>query len=288
MNKETNSRPTGTPTRPTGNPTRPTGAPTRPTGAGTTSKQTATNRTAESRPRTPARNGATGTQARGGTGAPRRQPPKQQSIGLKPLDIALLVLGVAVVVGVMFAVLSGQNQSPPLASGTAAQQPTSAGQIDPNDPPKLAEGTVAPDFNLPGVDGKNYKLSDYKGKVVLLEFMAPWCPLCQADAPIFNQAAQVFQGQDVQFLAVSATGDNKDRNGPISMADMTWFRDQFKVTYPMLFDQPLAAAKAYQVYYYPTVYIVDKEGKIARFVLSESANPISVERLTNEINSVLQ
>jgi hypothetical protein len=56
----------------------------------------------------------------------------------------------------------------------------------------------------------------------------------------------------------------------------------------MLFDQPLAAAKAYQIYYYPTVYIVDKEGKIAKFVISETDNPISVERLSNEINNVLQ
>jgi peroxiredoxin len=201
------------------------------------------------------------------------------------------VLGVAVVVGVMFWVLSGTNQGTTLtngSAGTSAATQQSSNQIDPNDPPKLDVGTAAPDFNLPGVDGKNYKLSDFQGKVVMLEFMAPWCPHCQADAPIFNQVATNFQGKDVQLLAVSATPDNKDRNGPISMADMTWFRDQFKVPYPMLFDQSLGAATAYKVYYYPTVYIVDKQGKIAKFVLSEQDNPLSVERVTNEINSVLQ
>ncbi len=284
MNKEANPRPTGTPTRPTGNST---GSPTRPTGAGASTKQTASNRPGGTAPRPPARTGSTGSQARNSSGTTRRQPPKQQSIGLKPLDIGLLVLGVAVVVGVIFWVLAGQNTSPTLTTGTGTQQ-QNPGQVDPANPPKLAEGTPAPDFTLPGVDGNTYKLSDYRGKVVLLEFMAPWCPHCQADAPIFNQVAQNFQGQDVQVLAVSATTENKDRNGPISMNDMTWFRDQFGVTHPLLFDQSVASAQAYQVYYYPTVYIVDKEGKIAKFVLSEQGNPLTVERLTNEINSVLQ
>lgn len=272
MNKEANPRPTGTQNRPTG--------------AGTSTKQSATNRPAGVPPRPPARNGSsTGTQARGGSGAPRRQPPKQQSIGLKPLDIALLVAGVSVVVLVAFFVLSSQTGQPTMApgAGTSNQQNQAA-----QEPPKLAEGTVAPDFSLPGVDGNTYKLSDYRGKVVLLEFMAPWCPHCQADAPMFNNVAQAFQGQDVQVFAISATPDNKDRNGPISMADMTWFRDTYNVNYPMLFDQPLAAAKAYQIYYYPTVYIVDKEGKIAKFIISETNNPITVERLTNEINNILQ
>ncbi|MDQ3930982.1 MAG: redoxin domain-containing protein [Chloroflexota bacterium] len=286
MNKEANPRPTGTPTRrPSGNST---GSPTRPTGAGTTTKQTASNRPAGTVPRPPARSGSTGAQARRPGEAPRRPAPKQQSIGLKPLDIGLLVLGVAVVVGVVFWVLAGQSTTPTLTNNPGAAQQQSSGQVDPNDPPKLEVGTSAPDFTLPGVDGNTYKLSDYRGKVVLLEFMAPWCPHCQGDAPIFNQVATNFQGKDVQLLAVSATPDNKDRNGPISMADMTWFRDTFSVNYPMLFDQSLGAANAYKVYYYPTVYIVDKEGKIAKFVLSEQGNPLTVERITSEINSVLQ
>ena len=188
---------------------------------------------------------------------------------------------------VVFFVL-GQNQQPALTNNPGAQPQTNSNQIDPNNPPKLAEGTDAPDFSLPGVDGNTYKLSDYRGKAVLIEFMAPWCPHCRADAPIFNQVADTFKGQDVQVFAVSATPENKDRNGPISMADLTWFRDEYKVSFPMLFDQPLAASTAYKVYYFPTVYLINKEGKIAKFILSESGNPLTVERLTAEINSVLQ
>jgi peroxiredoxin len=189
---------------------------------------------------------------------------------------------------VVFFVLSGQNQQLPLTNNPGAQPQTSSNQSDPNIPTQLAEGTDAPDFSLPGTDGNTYKLSDYRGKAVLIEFMAPWCPHCRADAPMFNQVAETFKGQDVQLLAVSATPENKDRNGPISMADLTWFRDEYKVTYPMLFDQPLAAATAYQVQYFPTVYLINKEGKIAKFILSETANPLTAERLTTEINNVLQ
>ena len=44
-------------------------------------------------------------------------------------------------------------------------------------------GDPAPDFTLPGIDGKTYKLNEQKGKVVVLEFIATWCPHCQNDAP---------------------------------------------------------------------------------------------------------
>jgi peroxiredoxin len=122
-------------------------------------------------------------------------------------------------------------------------------------------GTTAPDFALPDTEGNTHTLSSYRGKPVVLEFMAPWCPHCQEDAPMFNALAG--QYQNVQFLAVSATDKNKDRSGPITMDDMKWFKEQFKVAFPMLFDQQLKAANDYGVLFYPTVYILDENGTVA-------------------------
>ncbi len=69
----------------------------------------------------------------------------------------------------------------------------------------MAIGETAPDFTLPSADGKAYSLSQFKGKVVLLELFAPWCPHCQGDAPLFNEVYEKYKDKGVQVLAVSAS-----------------------------------------------------------------------------------
>lgn len=174
--------------------------------------------------------------------------------------------------------MSGSNQ------GTAPA-PTTGGPNASSTP--VPVGAVAPAFSLPGADGKTYNLADYKGKVVMVEFFAPWCPHCQDDAPIFNAVADKYKGKDVQVLAVSASPRGKDNKSDITMDDITWFRDEFKVTFPMLFDKGLKSAGDYSVMFYPTVYIIDKEGKIAAepagWFSWENGEPVS--KRTEELNA---
>jgi thiol-disulfide isomerase/thioredoxin len=176
---------------------------------------------------------------------------------IRPLDIALLVVGLIVVGFVVWSIASGSNQQTQGQAGGPTAEST-----------PLPVGVPAPNFTYQGTDGKNYSLSDYKGKVVLLEFFAPWCPHCQNDAPMFNKVAERFAGKDVQLLAVSASPFGKDYNPPsaeppISMDDLTWFKDQFKVNFPILLDKELKSATDYSIMFYPTVYLVDKQGNIA-------------------------
>jgi peroxiredoxin len=172
--------------------------------------------------------------------------------------------------------------SAPAAGGTAtvpstaaSGQPTAGGtasrnanlQIDPNasitGAPELAVGTVAPDFTLPGVDGKTYSLSEEKGKVTVLEFLATWCPHCQADAPMMNQLAAKYNAKDVQVFGINATGKDHTGSGLAAMSDLQWFKDTYSVTFPLLFDTELKSANDYGVAFYPSIYIVDRQGKVA-------------------------
>ncbi|HYP39070.1 MAG TPA: TlpA disulfide reductase family protein [Chloroflexia bacterium] len=212
----------------------------------------------------PVKGGARGAQG----GAPVRQsasaraaaarPRPKSGFRLRPLDIALLVAGVALVGAIIWGALGTNNNNLP-----AASVPT-----DGSPPVQAAGNTVpigqpVPPFTLPDTDNKNVSLSDYAGKVVVLEFMAPWCPHCQEDAPMLNEVAAKYTGKDVQFLGVSATPQGRDRSKPITMEDMVWFKNEFKVSFPMLFDKDVKAAAEYGVMYYPTIYVLDKAGNVS-------------------------
>jgi peroxiredoxin len=186
--------------------------------------------------------------------------------GIRPQDMALVglgLLGTLVIVALLFSSsLSGNG-----AAAAGNPTPVPAGPVP-------AVGAAAPDFSLPGNDGNTYSLSQFKGKTVLLEFMAPWCPHCQADSPTFAKIATDYKDKGVQLLGVSATPFGKDLEAEsqagaakftlITMADLTWFRDQFSVNYPLLLDKDTRVGPAlYGVQSYPTVFIIDSQGKVA-------------------------
>jgi cytochrome c-type biogenesis protein len=207
--------------------------------------------------------------------------------------MVLLVVGVIVVGFIVWSIMSGSNQQTPAPTGSPSGGPTA-------DSTPLPIGVAAPNFTLPGADGKSYSLSDYKGKVVLLEFFAPWCPHCQDDAPIFNGLAEKYKDNpNVQVLAISASPRGRDNESPITMDDITWFRDTYRVQFPMLLDKEMGTSGTYSIMFYPTVYIVDKEGKIAAqpagYFVWENGKPISsreqvlnVETLSAQIDALLK
>ncbi len=205
---------------------------------------------------------------------------KKSGFRLRPLDIALLLIGLVVVGAIVYGGLSGANKDVSALAPPSSSQP----QIE-----YLPVGSQAPDFSHPATDGQTYSLSQFKNKVVVLQFMAPWCPHCQNDAPMFNKLYEQYKGKEVQFLDLSATDLNKDRSGPIAMEDLIWFRDTFKVPFPMLLDKELKTADAYKIDYFPTVYVVDKKGNIAVGLNNDPDNPNGLEqRLTAEVDKQLQ
>ncbi len=131
----------------------------------------------------------------------------------------------------------------------------------------LPVGTAAPDFTLFTPDRKKVRLSDYRGKTVLLEIFATWCPHCQAEAPHLLRLYNALPASNVVFLSVN--GDSEDA------ASIHAFTRYFGLPWPALLDPGSPAgsfrqeggigpvSRAYGLSYFPTFYIIDAKGRIA-------------------------
>jgi peroxiredoxin len=119
----------------------------------------------------------------------------------------------------------------------------------------LPETLPAPDFTLKDVHGKPFSLKDYRGKVVLLNFWATWCPPCRREMPSMERLHQKLKGKDFVVLALNQKeGDDQIFifTGEIGM----------DLTIPILFDKDSSVSSAYGVPGLPTTYLIDKKGNI--------------------------
>jgi peroxiredoxin len=129
-------------------------------------------------------------------------------------------------------------------------------------PPKEEnlEGQPAPDFSLQSLDGKTYKLSDLKGKVLLLDFWATWCGPCREELPIIEKLHKEFSGKGLVVLGIN----DEDK------ATVQQFVKQQKLTFTNLLDSGGAVARAYKVTAIPRVILIDKDGKIVKDITGYS------------------
>jgi len=109
------------------------------------------------------------------------------------------------------------------------------------------------DFSLPLLGGKNVSLSSYKGKVVLLNFWATWCPPCRAEMPSMETLHQRFSAQGLEILAVDVGEDALIVQRYIKSGGYT---------FPILLDSNSKVSSVYGIEAIPTTYIIDREGKI--------------------------
>jgi peroxiredoxin/Flp pilus assembly protein TadD len=117
----------------------------------------------------------------------------------------------------------------------------------------------APEWELRDLSGKTVKLSDFKGKIVVLDWWGSWCPPCRAELPSFQAMYEKYKDKGVVFL-----GMNWERPGEpeVRMKKVTEFMTENKYTFPVVIDHDKVAAEAYEVQGFPTVYLIDKTGTI--------------------------
>ncbi|TAA73200.1 peroxiredoxin family protein [Planococcus salinarum] len=121
----------------------------------------------------------------------------------------------------------------------------------------LAKGEKAPDFDLTTLDGEAVKLSDYKGKKVILNFWATWCPPCRAEMPDMQKYyEEQAAGSNVEILAVNLTTADK------GMDEINAFVDEFSLTFPIPMDTEGKVGELYQAASIPTSYMIDTEGRV--------------------------
>ena len=117
-----------------------------------------------------------------------------------------------------------------------------------------AEGKCAVDFSLPGLDGKKIKLSDYRGKVVFLNFWATWCPPCLEEMASMEQANKKLASNRFAMLAISIDSEGE-----------TAIRKFFKGPLPsfqILIDRDQKVSQRYGSFKVPETYIIDSTGRI--------------------------
>lgn len=120
---------------------------------------------------------------------------------------------------------------------------------------QVGQGEKAPDFTLHTFDGAVYKLSELKGKVVVVNFWASWCESCKPEAADLEQAWNMYKPRgDVFFLGV----DYVDTE-PEALA----YLDEFGITYPNGPDLKTRISQAFRIRGVPETYIIDQEGMIA-------------------------
>ncbi|MDE8346751.1 MAG: TlpA disulfide reductase family protein, partial [Acidocella sp.] len=120
----------------------------------------------------------------------------------------------------------------------------------------LSPRKPAPNFTLNGVLGKTYSLSQYRGKVVLVNFWATWCPPCRAEMPSIEKLYSSIAGAPFEVLALDQSEDQTTVFAYLGELDPM-------PTFPVLLDQNGSVADAFKVEGIPTTYLVDKAGKIA-------------------------
>ncbi|WHY54958.1 thiol-disulfide oxidoreductase ResA [Peribacillus simplex] len=137
----------------------------------------------------------------------------------------------------------------------------------------LRKGSDAPNFVLTDMEGKEHKLSDYKGKGVFLNFWGTYCKPCEYEMPYMDNQYKNFKEQGVEILAVNVGESDYAVNNFITKHDLT---------FPVMIDKGREVENAYRVDILPVTFLVDKEGKVIDIItgaLTEESIQKHMERI---------
>ena len=248
----------------------------------------------------------------------KREQSAQLERATRTRRIALLATGAVVVLGVAAVIIATvASREAPVATASAAPagsaeelskaaaaigfRPTPAegiglvemmaaeATLPAPSPGLLPVGFKAPDFALLTPLGETVRLSDYRGKTVLLEFFATWCPHCQAEAPHLVRIAASLPASDFAVLGVNTNSEDA--------ASIEAYDRYYGIPYPTLLDpggrpgsfaeagSPGHVTLAYRIAIYPTFYVIDPKGRIAWRSDREQPDALLLRELRNASGS---
>jgi peroxiredoxin len=117
----------------------------------------------------------------------------------------------------------------------------------------IPEKPLAPDFNLTDMDGELRTLKDYRGKPVIINFWATWCPPCRAELPSMNRGWNKIKDEGIAMLAVNVGEDEET---------IFMFMGDYPIEFGLLLDRSGEIVKQWPVKGLPTTFVLDPEGRI--------------------------
>ncbi|MCH8339729.1 MAG: TlpA family protein disulfide reductase [Chloroflexi bacterium] len=185
---------------------------------------------------------------------------KFESLVRDPIRWSATVLGVVVLGAIWIAV----SQVPASA--------TTGGAI-----PSPREGFLAPDFTLETLQGETVTLSDLRGKAVVVNLWASWCPPCRAEMPALQAAYEADRDRGLEILAVDMTYQDTEQ-------DALRFIQEFGLTFPIALDRDGTVARQYLLRALPSTFFVGPDGVITKVVIG---GPMSEATIRTNVRDML-
>ena len=124
---------------------------------------------------------------------------------------------------------------------------------------QIQVGLPAPDFTFPDLNGQQVSLSEHRGKVVLVNIWATWCPPCRQEMPSMQKLYERFNGENFEILAVSIDSKGSEAVAP--------FIRTMNLTFPVLLDPKEDIRPLYGITGVPESFIIDKEGTVVEKII---------------------
>jgi len=142
--------------------------------------------------------------------------------------------------------------------------------------PSPREGFLAPDFTLELLGGGQVTLSELRGKGVVINLWASWCPPCRAEMPAIQQVYEKAKGRGLAVLAVNTTFQDSER-------DAAAFIQELGLTFLVPLDRDGTVSRQYQLRALPSTFFVDREGVIRKVIIGGPMSEATIQTAVEEI-----
>lgn len=151
------------------------------------------------------------------------------------------------------------------------------GQVDESDLENIAApqaGAVAPAFELIDLDGQLHTLDEFKGRPLVLNFWATWCPPCRAEMPALQKVYDDYKDEGLVIIAI-----NVQENPAVIQT----FIEDYGLTFPVLLDTTAATSRAYEQEAFPSTYFIDRDGRVADTAFGGPMSEAFIESMVRRI-----
>ena len=197
------------------------------------------------------------------------------------LSIAILILAVAIIVVNIWDPFKQKTSEKDDVSSTNKVESASKQEEIPGVDLTLARasvevGSAAPDFKLTTLKCDQMNLSDYRGKKVILNFWATWCPPCKAEMPHMQKFYENNKENGIEVVTVNLTNIDKGQE------NIEAFVNDYGLTFDIPLDVDGDVGTQYQAFTIPTSYIIDSNGIITKKIIG----PMDENTMTNLVNEI--